>query len=96
MALSTSRGGVPIPHDEAFDVGRMKLQQGLYVVRRSPCTPRSHGVLVGGILWVHVGSLVESLDVMTVAESILGPHHTLKLARGHSRMQVWSSANIDE
>lgn len=44
---------------------------------------------------MYVGSLVESLNAMTVAEIILGPHHKLELTRGHSRMQVWSSANID-
>jgi hypothetical protein len=77
-------------------VGRMKLQQTyVYVVRQSPCTQRFHGALVGGILCVYIGSLVESLNAMTVAEIILGPHHTLELARGHSRMQVWSSATID-
>lgn len=53
-------------------------------------------VLVGAIHCVYVDSLVESLNAMTVAEIKLGPHHTLELARGHSRMQVWSSANIDE
>lgn len=77
-------------------MGRMKLQQAyVYVVRRSPFTQRSHGVLVGGILCMYVGSLVESLNAMTVAEIVSGPHHTLERARGHSRMQVWSSANID-
>lgn len=77
-------------------MGRMKLQQAyVYAVRQSPCTQRSHGGLVGGILCVYVGSLVESLNAMTVAEIILGPHHKLELTRGHSRMQVWSSANID-
>lgn len=38
----TSRGGVPIPRDDAFDVGRMKLQQAyVYVVRQSLCTQKS-------------------------------------------------------
>ena len=49
--------------------------------------------MAGGIICEYAGSLVESLNAMTVAESVLEPHHTLELARGHSRMQVWSSAD---
>lgn len=53
------------------------------------------GVLLACILRVDNRSLVRILNVMTVAESILGPYHTLELARGHSRMQVWSSEIAD-
>lgn len=49
--------------------------------------------IVSGIICAYVGFHVERLNTMTVAEIILGPHHTLDLARGHSRMQVRSSAN---
>ena len=77
-------------------MGRMKLQQAYeYVVQQTPCTQRSYGVLVGEMLYVYFDSRVEGLDAMTVAEITLRPHHTLELTRGHSRMQVWSSANID-
>jgi hypothetical protein len=62
----------------------MKLQQAyVYVVRQ-----RLSGVLVGRIICVYTGSAVGSWNAMTVADVILGPHHTLELARGHSRMQV--------
>lgn len=60
-----------------------------------PCTFILIGVSNARSLHTDSSSFVRNLYAMTVAEGKLGPHYALELVRGHSRMQVWSSANFD-